>query len=229
MFNIHEIDDDYDVFVAFETMKQMDSSSLQTEIGDSATESDGKTSDTVSDSLSTNSVSDNAMEQDETDEQFIPFDKLIENGIGVGSILKTSNNNYYLIRDGFPKEFNVALCCNKLVNGDFHLYQLGFHWCGSTDSFKFRLITEYEKCCFIDTCVAVVMNAECYDENNDKWNAFNVADCSQILGSLYRYGLIDNVHYLMINDLIKRTHKVDLIKYFDKHYNGRAALYEMIN
>lgn len=166
---------------------------------------------------------------DETDEQFIPFDKLIENGIGVGSILKTSNNNYYLIRDGFPKEFNVALCCNKLVNGDFHLYQLGFHWCGSTNSFKFRLITEYEKCCFIDTCVAVVMNAECYDENNDKWNAFNVADCSQILDSLYRYGLIDKVRYLMINDLIKRTHKVDLIKYFDKHYNGRAALYEMIN
>ena len=53
----------------------------------------------------------------ETDERFIPFDELIENGIGVGTILKTQNGDiYYLIRDGLPKEFNTALCCNKLDN-----------------------------------------------------------------------------------------------------------------
>lgn len=52
--------------VAFETMKQVDSSALQTETGDS----DGKASDTDSDSLSMNSVSDNAMAQGETGEQF---------------------------------------------------------------------------------------------------------------------------------------------------------------
>lgn len=52
--------------VAFETMKQVDSSALQTETGDS----DGKASDPDADSLSMNSVSDNAMAQDETDELF---------------------------------------------------------------------------------------------------------------------------------------------------------------
>ncbi len=50
--------------VAFETMKQVDSSALQT--GDS----DGKASDTDSDSLSMNSVSDNAMAQGETGEPY---------------------------------------------------------------------------------------------------------------------------------------------------------------
>ena len=69
------------------------------------------------------------------------------------------------------------------------------------------------------------MNAECYDENDDKWKAFNVADCSQILDSLYRYGLIDKVRYLGINDLIKRTYKVDLIKYYDKRYYCCALHY----
>ena len=50
--------------VAFETIKQVDSSALQT--GDS----DGKASDTDSDSLSMNSVSDNAMAQGETGEPY---------------------------------------------------------------------------------------------------------------------------------------------------------------
>lgn len=64
--------------VAFETMKQVDSSALQT--GDS----DGKASDTDSDSLSMNSVSDNAMAQGETGEPYgknqmdIDFEALAE-------------------------------------------------------------------------------------------------------------------------------------------------------
>lgn len=56
--------------VAFETMKQMDSSSLQTEMGSSDSDMDGKANDTISDSLSMNSVSDNAMAQGEAGEPY---------------------------------------------------------------------------------------------------------------------------------------------------------------
>ena len=70
--------------VAFETMKQLDSSALQTETVSSVSNSDGKASDSDSDSLSINSVSDNAVEQDDTDESFgknqmdIDFDALAQ-------------------------------------------------------------------------------------------------------------------------------------------------------
>ena len=173
---------------------------------------------------------------DETNERIIPFGKLIENGVGVGSIIKTPNSlDYYLITDGFPKEFNIALCCEKLGNGYFHLYKFAFHWSISRetlDSFVFKLITEDEKRRFIDGCVDVILNAENYHEH-DVWGwykKYNIARSSYVLDSLYRYGLIDKVRYFGINDLIKRTYNVDLVKYFDKRsYCRRAALYELIN
>ena len=56
--------------VAFETMKQVDSSALQTDMGSSDSDTDGKASDIDSDSLSMNSVSDNAMAQGETGEPY---------------------------------------------------------------------------------------------------------------------------------------------------------------
>ena len=91
------------------------------------------------------------------------FDELKNLGVKTGDIVAHKSLKfdegysweYVLLRNGFPEEFNTALCCYKdpRYPDRTFLTQIGFHWCGSTDSFDFRLINEKEKDDFVSACI----------------------------------------------------------------------------
>ena len=143
------------------------------------------------------------------------IEELKELGVGPGDIVamrsfRTDNGpawNYYLLKKDFPEEFDTALCCSKdpVHNPEHaHLCMLGFHWCGSKDYMRFRLISPKEKKDFVQACIVALQ------EPFEFWDEFHHA---QILHGLVRYGLIgDRVKRRLYMDL-ERVHGVDFRKH----------------
>ena len=154
------------------------------------------------------------------------FDELKNLGIKSGDIvayksLKLDEGyswEYVLLRNGFPDEFNTALCCYKdpRYPDRTHLDQIGFHWCGSTDSFDFRLINEKEKGDFVNACIERLKTPY-----RRKYTLWKKDDYAQILGALMKHNLMSENELSNLNEELKKIHRVDLLKHYKKYwYNG---------
>jgi len=150
------------------------------------------------------------------------FEDLEKNGVKSGDIIAYLYNekengfcwNYVLLRDTFPNNFDTALCCFKMPEkpNKMTIYQVGFHWCGSTDCLKFRIIGEEEKQEFIETCIS---RLKMKINKNMLWD---IDIYSQIFAALIKYKLISEDKITNLNEELKIIHGVDLIKYYKKHY-----------
>lgn len=150
------------------------------------------------------------------------FNELYENGVRAGDVvatpaLETKNGtswDYWLLREGLPKELNVSLCCYKDPRkpGWMHLCGLGFHWCGDTKWLKFRLLGESEIKDFVDTCISTLK--EPIDENS----FYGMDDYAQVLHSLIRHKLISYFEAEKLDRELKKIHGVSLISHFRKNF-----------
>lgn len=151
------------------------------------------------------------------------FDELKNLGVKTGDIVayKSIKLNegyaweYVLLRNGFPDEFNTALCCYKdpRYPDRTFLTQIGFHWCGSTDSFDFRLINEKEKDDFVSACIDRLKIPYRYD-----YSLWKKEHYAQVLGALIKYNLISEDELSNLNKELKKIHRADLLKYYRKYY-----------
>lgn len=146
------------------------------------------------------------------EDEFIPFDKLAEHGIKPGDIVINKSGDSFLLRDGFPDDFNTALCCNKLLNGSFHLSQIGFQWVGSTNGIKYRKATDEEREKFKEACI-VSLNGRIYEESIWKEQEY-----AQILHSMFQWNLIDKEEHDALNKKLKIRLGVDLKKLYKEVY-----------
>lgn len=155
------------------------------------------------------------IESPENKECYIKLRELSKYGIKEGDIVVAersatfSSRDYFLLSDGFPNELNTLLCCNELPNNDLHLYQLGFHWCGSEDYFSFRKATDVEKSKFIDACKKRLLEPL---NDNSFWG---IEYYSQILHSLSKCNDLNDEEIKEMNKGLTSLHK-DRIKKFLK-------------
>ena len=154
------------------------------------------------------------------------FDELKKLGVKPGDIVAYRSIcldegycwDYVLLRKDFPEYFDTSLCCYKdpRLPNHTHLYQIGFHWCGSTGSFNFRLINEKEKDDFVNACIERLKIP--YRRKYALWKKDHYA---QILGALMKYNLMSEDELSNLNEELKKIHRVDLLKYYKKYwYNG---------
>ena len=151
------------------------------------------------------------------------FDELKDLGVKTGDIVAYQSIKldegysweYVLLRNGFPEEFNTALCCYKdpRYPDRTFLGQIGFHWCGSTGSLNFRLINEKEKDDFVNACIEKLKTP--YIRKYSLWKKEHYAE---ILGALIKYNLIGEDELSSLNEQLKKIHRVDLLKYYKKYY-----------
>lgn len=155
-------------------------------------------------------------------ENIYTFDELYNQGVRVGDIVAYDSLvfdcglawDYVLLREGFPQEFNTALCCYKDPRTPEKMYinQIGFHWCGSLSYFHFRKITEAERKEFIDTCIKAL-----YKPITDEYG-WQLPHYAQILDSLVRYKLISKDKLYKINKDLKDIHNVNLLKEYKSYF-----------
>lgn len=156
-------------------------------------------------------------------EGILTFDELAKHGVKPGDIVARPAGqyengvawNYHLLCKDFPDYFDVSICCHKdprTPHQMMHLYQIGFHWCGSKDSLLFRIATPGEKEDFINSCIETLKNPldEC---------TWDIDHRSQILHNMVRDGLISKSLGQKLNRELKEIHGTDLLKYYKKHYN----------
>ena len=151
------------------------------------------------------------------------FSDLEKNGIKVGDIVAAKESSrskyvhYYLLRKGFPKEFNTSLCCcgNSYSNG-IKLYQIGFHYVGTPRN-RFRKTTEEEREAFINACIETLHEPIKRADNGYalSWDEDHYAN---ILGNMIRDGLITESKGRRLNTELKKIHGVDLLKEYKKKY-----------
>ena len=154
-------------------------------------------------------------------ENIYKFNELYENGIRPGDIVAIPSNrfecgiswNYVLLRDGFPQEYNTALCCHSdpRTPEKMHLYQIGFHWCGDISS-QFRIATDGEKEKFITACIDALNKPI-----ESQWGWGEVDYC-EILHSMLEWGLINQIEANELNKKLKKVHGADLLKLYKKTY-----------
>ena len=154
-------------------------------------------------------------------ENIYTFNELYNKGVRVGDIVAYAANefdcgiawDYVLLRNGFPKEFNTSLCCYKDPRVlKMHLYQIGFHWCGDTSSFRFRIPTEEEKKEFIEECIHRLK-----EPMQPDWG-WATPHYAQVLGALIQAKLIDKDDVTTLNEELKEIHNIDILKYYKEFY-----------
>ena len=156
----------------------------------------------------------------------VPWDELSVKGVKNGSIVvyplmsgdETRGWHYALIGRDFPEEFNTSLECYKGANGysdgKMHLSGLGFHWCGSMESFRMRPATPKERVDFIKTCVDTLKTPSL----KPFWG---IDEFSQVLCHLIREGLVNKDMGEKLNEELKRTYDgTDLLEHYKLVYGN---------
>ena len=167
------------------------------------------------------------MEQAVADAQYkeefpFTFDELKDNDVKVGDIVaakfsSTSKNvNYFLLRKGFPEDFNTSLCCDSIGDGQ-HLYQIGFHWQGF-NPYRFRKTTDEEREAFIDACVKTLHEPMHRNDKGEIVFGWDEDMYAQILGNMVRDGLISMYKGEKLSKELKKIHNVDFLKLYKRNY-----------
>ena len=170
-----------------------------------------------------------------TEDEFHTLQEIYDVGVREGDIVavKSSMKEYVLLSSGIPDEYNTALCCNIIDENTLHLYQIGFHWCGNITQ-KFCKATKKEIDAFRTACIEAIKKPivrqkikykvkdkktgkEVEKEYEDVWGWDE--DCyAQILGSLIRYKLLSLDKVKELNKELKKIHKVDILKLYNKKW-----------
>lgn len=150
------------------------------------------------------------------------FEELADLGVTRGSIVAYPGTvyenigvswDYVLLREGtLLGNFDTSICCYKdprYPSQPMNLFQIGFHWQGSTDRFKFRIANEKEIEEFKKACTDVILNPSEFWTREEK---------SQILHNMKRDGLISDYMARKINKQYKDEYGVDLLKVYRKYY-----------
>lgn len=153
----------------------------------------------------------------------LTFNDLKDNGIGVGDIVASKDSstskvtNYYLLRNGFPENFNTSLCCNEVGN-KLHLYQIGFHWIGDISRFRFRKISDEEKQSFINACIETLKTPMKRADDGHIIFGWSEDQYANILANMIRYGLVSEYMGKKLNSELKKIHGIDLLREYKKNY-----------
>ena len=146
------------------------------------------------------------------------FKKGIRHGDIVAEAWKRKDKiawNFMLLRSTFPKYYDTSLCCSLLPTDEnkMHLSQLGFHWCCSTDSLKFRKATDEEKKMFIDACISRLHTPV----DPDGWG-WGLNEYAQIIGNMQRDKLLTKTQAKKLSKELVSIHGVDLLKLCEERY-----------
>ena len=152
----------------------------------------------------------------------IPYKELFKSGIRHGDIVAEAWKckdriawNFMLLRSTFPKYYDTSLCCSLLPTDEnkMHLSQIGFHWCGSTDSLKFRKATDEEKKMFIDACISRLHTPV----DPDGWG-WGLNEYAQIIGNMQRDKLLTKTQAKKLSKELVSIHGVNLLKLYQERY-----------
>lgn len=148
--------------------------------------------------------------------------------------LSNKVDEFVLLRNGVPEEYNTSLCCNLLKDGKtMHLNQIGFHWCGSINQ-KFRIATKEEKAEFKQACIDALKKpiirqkviikdkdkttGEIIEKEVEHVHGWDENCYAQILSALIRYDLMSQSSAYELNKELKKIHSIDIMKIYNKFY-----------
>lgn len=158
-------------------------------------------------------------------------------GVREGDIVAVNGSmkEYVLLRNGIPEAYNTALCCN-INDKKLHLFQIGFHWCGDITQ-KFCKVTLEEIAAFKSACIEAlkkpIVRQKFKYKEKDKETGKEVEKeaehvfgwdenyYAEIFGALIDYKLISLSSAYELNKELKKIHKVDLMKIYNKFYKIR--------
>ena len=156
-------------------------------------------------------------------EHIYKFNELYDKGVRPGDIVAVLSQyfdcgiswDYILLRDGFPDEYNAALCCYKDPRNPekMHLYQVGFHWCGSLEHLRFRIVNDEEKKDFVNACISRLKTPM-----TDFFRGADIGYYAQILNSMLKWNLISKHTANKLNKELEKIHGVNLLKLYRKNY-----------
>ena len=154
------------------------------------------------------------------------FDELKDNDVKVGDIVAakfssaSKNINYFLLRKGFPEDFNTSLCCSCFDDDDIFdmsLYQIGFHYEGAP-TYRFRKTTEEERQAFIKACTRALHEPIRKNDSGYIPYGWDEDEYAQVLGNMVRDGLISMDKGKKLSKELEKIHNVDLLKLYKMNY-----------